>query len=103
VPTIGDRLKAGDPIDGLALESAFWCRYCCGETEAGETIPPNDPDWDNLQTTARAAQDDPSRWLAMSDVYGEVGQDPRFLAAFTKALDAVTNDGVEASLKAYLA
>ncbi|MEL6751772.1 MAG: mannitol dehydrogenase family protein, partial [Pseudomonadota bacterium] len=50
VPTIADRLKAGDPIDGLALESAFWCRYCCGETEAGETIAPNDPDWDNLQT-----------------------------------------------------
>ena len=43
LPTIAARLEAGQTVDGLALESALWCRYCYGETDAGETIPPNDP------------------------------------------------------------
>ncbi len=28
VPVAADRLKAGQSVDGLALESALWCRYC---------------------------------------------------------------------------
>ena len=61
IPTIADRLKAGKGVDGLALESALWCRYCFGTTDSGAVIEPNDPSWDRLQATAKAAKDDPVR------------------------------------------
>ena len=39
-------------------------------------IEPNDPNWDRLQATAKAAKDDPAAWLAMDDIYGDVGTSP---------------------------
>jgi len=60
IPTIADRLKSGRGVAGLALESALWCRYCFGTTESGKAIEPNDPNWERMQTTARAARSDPS-------------------------------------------
>ena len=82
IPTIADRLKAGKGIDGLALESALWCRYCFGTTDTGAVIEPNDPSWERLQATAKAAKADPAAWLAMADIYGEVGQSKVFAEAF---------------------
>ena len=57
-------------MEGLALESALWCRYCYGSTDSGRTIEPNDPSWERLQGHARRAKDDPAAWLAMRDIYG---------------------------------
>ena len=103
IPSIADRLKAGKAIDGLALESALWCRYCHGTTESGQLIEPNDPNWDHLQTFARKAKDDPKSWLAMADIYGDTAKSPVFIKAFTIALNAVWAKGVEATIKSYLA
>ncbi|MEM7775535.1 MAG: mannitol dehydrogenase family protein [Pseudomonadota bacterium] len=102
VPTIADRLDRGMPVDGLALESALWCRYCYGETEAGEVIAPNDPNWDRLQSVARMAKDNASAWLGMTDIYGALGQQPVFAAAFSHAITALWRDGVFTSLRRYV-
>jgi mannitol 2-dehydrogenase len=103
IPTIADRLKGGQGVSGLALESALWCRYCFGTTDSGAVIEPNDPNWDRMQATARRAKDDPAAWLAMEDIYGEVGRSPVFSAAFAQALRALWRDGTRATLQAYLA
>ncbi|TJW78255.1 MAG: mannitol dehydrogenase family protein, partial [Mesorhizobium sp.] len=103
IPTIADRLKAGKGVAGLALESALWCRYCFGTTDSGAVIEPNDPSWDRLQTTARAARDAPAAWLAMEDIYGEVGRSRPFVEAFSNALEALWADGVRTTLTRYLA
>jgi mannitol 2-dehydrogenase len=103
IPTIADRLKAGKSVTGLALESALWCRYCHGTTDSGAVIEPNDPNWNRMQATARAAKDDPSAWLAMEDIYGKVGRSAVFVKAFTNALDALWKDGARATLTRYLA
>jgi len=103
VPTIADRLAAGLPVTGLALESALWCRYCYGRTESGADIAPNDPNWDRLQACARAAKDDTAgRWLAMDDIYGEVGRSEVFREEFSDALSAIWRDGTERVLSRYL-
>ena len=103
VPTIRDRIAAGAGVPGLALESALWCRYCFGEREDGEAIPANDPQWDRLQPLARAARNDPSVWLTLDTVYGDVaGSDP-FREAFSNALDRVWTAGTAPTLEAYLA
>ena len=58
-PYRADRLRQGRPVDGLALESALWCRYCFGKTESGKEIAPNDPAWDRLQGATKPARKDP--------------------------------------------
>ncbi len=102
VPSIADRLADGAGITGLALESALWCRYCRGVTEAGETIAPNDPNWDRLKPVAEAAAANPEAWLAMSDIYGEIGTAPAMRAGFAKALASLAEVGTEATLRRYL-
>ena len=102
VPTLADQLAAGGQIRGLALVSALWCRYCYGETESGAIIEPNDPDWDALRARASAARGDPGQWLAMRDVYGEVGADPTFRSAFSEALNRVWASGTAAVLADYI-
>jgi mannitol 2-dehydrogenase len=103
IPTIADRLKAGKSIGGLALESALWCRYCYGVTDSGAIIEPNDPNWDRMTATAKAAKDDPTRWLAMEDIYGNVGRSSAFAAAFATALNDLWSIGAKATLAAYIA
>lgn len=102
VPTLADRLQADASIDGLALASAFWCRYCEGTTESGKTIAPNDPSWDSVHSRALASRENPAEWLAMRDVYGDLGSDERFRESFSRALTGVREQGVEAMLKAYI-
>ncbi len=102
IPTIADRLARDLPVEGLALESALWCRYCAGTTDSGAVIEPNDPSWDRLTETAKAAKDDPSVWLGMADIYGATGRDPRFAEAFGKWLNALWRDGTPATLRRYL-
>lgn len=102
IPTIADRLAAGLPVDGLALESALWCRYCAGVTDSGAVIAPNDPNWDRLTATANRAKDDPSVWLAMADIYAGTGRTPAFADAFARWLALLWRDGTAATLKGYL-
>jgi mannitol 2-dehydrogenase len=103
IPTIADRLKAGRGIAGLALESALWCRYCFGTTDSGKVIEPNDPNWDRMQATAKAARQRPSAWLAMDDIYGDVGRSETFAAAFAHALETLWAHGARETLTRYLA
>ena len=101
VPTLAERLDGGDSIDGLALASALWCRYCEGTTESGAAIASNDPSWERLTAVAHASRADPGAWLAMDDVYGAIGADERFREAFSSALGSVRRDGVEAAIARY--
>ncbi|MGL4489001.1 MAG: mannitol dehydrogenase family protein [Rhizobiaceae bacterium] len=104
IPSITDRLNAGKPVTGLALESALWCRYCFGETDSGKVIAPNDPtQWDRLQSTSKAAKTDPSAWLAMHDIYGDTAKAPAFQTAFANALNALWKHGTAETLKRYIA
>jgi mannitol 2-dehydrogenase len=102
IPSIADRLKAGQGVAGLALESALWCRYCFGTTDSGAEIAPNDPNWDRMQASARAARADPSAWLAMADIYGDLGQSPAFAAAFAHSLETLWEVGTRQTLTRYL-
>jgi mannitol 2-dehydrogenase len=102
VPPIADRLKAGKSINGLALESALWCRYCFGTTDSGKVIEPNDPNWDHLKAKAKAAKDKPQVWLDMEEIYGGVGKHTEMQKLFAQYLNAIWKNGAEATVKAYL-
>jgi mannitol 2-dehydrogenase len=101
IPSVRDALAVGGKVDGLALVSALWCRYCYGVTDSGTPIPPNDPNWDHLQAQSKAAKDAPVVWLQMKPIYGDLNKDVRFVAAFTRALQGLWEKGTAAVLKEY--
>jgi mannitol 2-dehydrogenase len=102
IPSIADNLAKGHLPRGLILESALWCRYCMGMSDGGRVIEPNDPNWDRLQTTARAAAINPAAWLAMEDIYGRLGRDPQVIACFAGFLSDLGARGTRAVLADYL-
>ncbi|SFE77785.1 mannitol dehydrogenase family protein [Roseivivax sediminis] len=100
--SLADALARGGAIDGLALESALWCRYCAGTTDTGETIAPNDPNWNSLQPVALAARERPQAWLEQRAIYGALGDEPRLREAFGRWLSLLWSEGTEATLRTYL-
>jgi len=103
LPAVVDGLAAGTPVEGLALVSAAWCRYCCGTTESGRAIGDNDPIWTDLKARALAARDQPEHWLGMRQIYGKLAEEPLFATAFARWLHLIDTEGVEAALSAYTA
>lgn len=102
LPSTADRLKAGQSITGLALVSALWCRYCAGTSDSGRVIEPNDASHARLRAAALAARDDPDAFLAMRDIFGEVGTDRKFRAAFAGHLASLWAHGTQETLRTYL-
>jgi mannitol 2-dehydrogenase len=103
IPVIRDNLDAKRSVEGLALVSALWARYCEGKTESGDEIEENDPQWERLNKTAQSAKDDAKIWLEeLSDVYGDLSENSTFSEAFEKAMNSLHKNGVEATLNDYV-
>ncbi|KFC62537.1 Multiple polyol-specific dehydrogenase [Devosia sp. LC5] len=102
IPSALERSQRQQSVNGLALVSALWCRYCYGISESGAVIEPNDPSWDRLTAQAQKAKINPQAWLEMTDIYGELATHQRFIAAFTKALETLWNIGTKATLERYI-
>ena len=102
IPSVRDCLSEGSNVNGLALASALWCRYCFGETESGALIEPNDPSWDKLSYHANLARKSPDAWLSMHDVYGDLAKNKHFSEPFAQALNALWADGTQSVLRRYL-
>lgn len=95
--TMRDRLAAGAPFPRLALGVAAWMRYVTGVDERGGAIDVRDPLASRLRGVADAAGRDPERLaqalLGMSEIFGELGEDPRVLEAVTNALRRLLERG----------
>jgi len=103
IPSIRDNIARGVMPAGLILASALWCRYCEGTDSKGRTIAPNDPNWEMLTATARAAKEDPARWVGMRAIYGDLADNAAFVAGFAEALHLVWDEGVGAAIARYIA
>ncbi len=103
IPSALDRVKREQKATGLSLVSALWCRYCYGTTDSGAEIAPNDPNWDRLTTQARLSRTEPTAWLSMRDIYGELADSAIFAESFGTWLDRLWSAGTTATLENYLA
>ena len=101
-PSIRDGLAKGAPVAGLALASALWARYCEGTRENGTPIAPNDPNWAELNATARRARTQPAAWLEMQGIYGDLAQSDEFAKHFAVWLEMIYAAGVEKTLRTYV-
>jgi mannitol 2-dehydrogenase len=102
LPTVIEALEAGRSVDGLALEIALWCRYCAAIADGELDGPYEDERWPQLQAAALKARHDPPAFLALTDIFGDLGKNGTFGASFEKALVALQVNGVRDTLKAYL-
>jgi len=98
LPAIWDAIKSGTPVDGLALTTALWCRYCEGTYENGNPIQPNDPNWAALRTVALASRAEPTRWLNQRHIYGDLAEKSGFAGTFQHWHQLIAGQGVEAAL-----
>lgn len=103
LPILRDQLNKGGSVNGLALVEALWARMCAGTSEDGSEIAANDPIWDKLTATARAARTNPTVWLAQDRIYGDLAQAAPFVQAFERWLALIWTDGCEAALSDYAA
>lgn len=102
LPAIIDRLAAGMPVPGLALEVALWCRYCAGTAEDGQHIKIVDENAEQLRRHALLAREEPSAFLAMRDIFGPLTVNGEFVAEFTAALKSIWKNGTASALEAYI-
>lgn len=101
-PILRDALVAGTPIEGLALVEALWARMCAGTREDGSNIEANDPFSDDLGMAAQNAKDNPQVWIAQTQFYGDLGQNPRFVESFARWLRLTWDRGTDVALQTYL-
>jgi fructuronate reductase len=104
--TIRDRLKAGAPIDGLALGVAAWMRYVTGIDEQGGAIDVRDPLRDMLRAKADAAGPDAATLapalLSVEQVFGrDLPANITFTTAVTQALDSLFRVGSKATYESF--
>lgn len=102
LPSTADRLAKGLDVTGLALVSALWCRYFEGVSDSGKTIVFNDASAERLHDAALASRADPKAFLALGDIFGDVGANPLFVRRFGEALASLRTNGCAATLQAYI-
>jgi mannitol 2-dehydrogenase len=103
LPSLRDALALGSSANGLALAEAFWCRMCAGIREDGSEITPNDPQWESLNSTAKASKADPELWLEQGFYSGDFGISTQFSNAFARWLTLIWQRGSRAAIAEYVA
>ena len=97
LPALRAALAQGRPTRLLTLAVAGWCRYLQGTDLAGRPLVLADDRAEELGALALAGGTDPRPLLADDAVFGDLGQDPVFVAALTTALRQLEELGVPAT------
>jgi len=103
LPIVRDRLAKGLPVDGLALEVAFWARYCAGHDENGKPIAISDERAAQLNEKALRAKSEPLEFLRQPEIFGDLSRPGPFANRYSVWFTRLWHDGVHHTLKHYLA
>ena len=99
LPVIREQLAVGGEIRRSAAVVASWARYAEGVDERGEPIEVVDRFADSLTQLARHERTEPGAFIANRDVFGDLADDKRFVAAYLSALDSLHQRGARATLQ----
>ena len=103
LPVVRDQLAADGDVRLGALVVAGWARYAEGTDEQGEAIDVVDPLRDELMAAAAQQHDDPTAFLRVADVFGDLVEHDRFVTAYVTALEGLHTDGVHRTVERVLA
>jgi mannitol-1-phosphate/altronate dehydrogenase len=95
---IRDRLRRGEPLELLALALAAWLRRVRGEDEHGMPIAVRHPLAEQLRVKAIEGGPDPRPLLAMVELFGDTGIDPRLVEPVGRWLTSLYAKGSHETL-----
>ncbi len=99
LPVITANLATGGEIRRSAAVVASWARYAEGVDEQGEPIEVVDRLRDSLVARARRQREDPLAFVADRELFGDLVDDERFVAAYRSALESLHERGARATLE----
>lgn len=100
LPTVRDQLARGGPVRICAAVVAGWARYAQGSDERGRPIDVRDPRSAVVTPAAQAENASPGSFLALTDIFGDLGAQPPFAERFREAFDALQTQGTRALVRA---
>jgi mannitol 2-dehydrogenase len=100
LPVVRHRLAAGGEIKRSAAVVASWARYAEGVDEQGEPIEVVDRLKQQLMEIASHQRDEPLAFIANRELFGDLIDDARFVAAYRDALASLHERGARATLEA---
>jgi mannitol 2-dehydrogenase len=100
LPVIRRQLATGGEIKRSAAVVASWARYAEGVDEQGVPIEVVDRLSDALVGIARRQREDPDAFIANRELFGNLVDDERFVAAYRAALTSLHARGARATLEA---
>ena len=99
LPVIREILAAGRVVTHAAAVVASWARYAEGVDEQGQPIEVVDRLRDQLMVAARRQAAEPTAFLAQRELFGDLVDNGRFVAAYTSCLRALHEQGARAALE----
>jgi len=99
LPVVRRQLETGGEIRHCAAVVASWARYAEGVDERGEPIEVVDRLKDSLMEIARRQRDDPDAFIANRQLFGDLEDDRRFVAAYRSALSSLHERGARATVE----
>jgi mannitol 2-dehydrogenase len=98
LPVIRENLEQGGEIHRSAAIVASWARYAEGIDEQGKSINVVDRLKEPLMAAAALQRDEPLAFISNPDLFGELKNNGRFIAAYTEALRDLHKEGAVAAL-----
>ncbi|MFI5718790.1 mannitol dehydrogenase family protein [Nocardia sp. NPDC051750] len=99
LPVVRSQLQTGGDISCAAAVVASWARYAEGLDEQGGPIDIVDPLRDSLMARARTQRTEPTAFLTDRAVFGDLIDEPRFVAAYLAALQSLHEHGARATVE----
>jgi mannitol 2-dehydrogenase len=99
LPVLREQLDLGGSIDRAALVIAGWARFLEETDEKGAPIDVIDRRLGELRAAVRADHLDPGAFLNLTEVFGDLGQNARFAAAYRQARTALERSGARTAVQ----
>lgn len=101
LPVIRAQLKTGGDISRSAAVVASWARYAEGTDEQGRPIEVVDRLKDKLMEIAAHNRDNPTAFIENRELFGDLVDEPRFVAAYREALASLHSAGALETVRRY--
>jgi len=99
LPVIRQNLATGAEFRRSAAIVASWARYAEGVDEEGHPIEVVDRLKDELVPLARSQRENPLAFVSRRDLFGDLVDEERFVAAYRTALDSLHSKGARRTLE----
>ena len=95
LPTVNAQLVEKGSVDFAAFVVAAWAIYSLGKDENGKDVVIKDAIKSQLHDKAVASVLEPTSFLTLESIFGKLQSSAVFKAAYTKAYEDITKNGVE--------